>query len=85
VKQPTVNGRFRPCPLSINTMGFVIGRMAQALGLGRWRMKCRRTGSLMKAKPPTGFLATIGRFAVDAAGFVCGMQAEFMKCGPCQE
>src|SRR5476651_1810314 len=53
-EQPTVNGQVSPFPLAINTLGSV-RRMAQSLGVNSVEEMAAELGSLMKAKPPTGF------------------------------
>src|SRR6201995_4992690 len=53
-EQPTINGQVSPFPLAINTLGSA-KRMAQSLGAGSMDEIAAELGSLMKAKPPTGF------------------------------
>ncbi len=53
-EKPTVNGQVSPFPLAINTMGSH-RRMAMSLGTGSVDEAAAELGSLMKAKPPTGF------------------------------
>src|SRR5258708_35246920 len=53
-EQPTVNGQVSPFPLAINTLGSH-QRMAATLGVAPMDQLAAELGSLMKAKPPTGF------------------------------
>ena len=53
-EKPTVNGQISPFPLAINTMGSD-ARMAMSLGAASVDEVAAELGSLMKAKPPTGF------------------------------
>src|SRR6266700_1531682 len=53
-EKPTVNGQISPFPLAINTLGSH-RRMAIGLGAGSVDEAAAELGSLMKAKPPTGF------------------------------
>src|SRR5436189_114489 len=53
-EKPTVNGQISPFPLAINTLGSH-RRMAMSLGAGSVDEAAAELGSLMKAKPPTGF------------------------------
>src|SRR5580698_7243292 len=53
-EQPTVNGDVSPFPLAINTMGSW-KRMAMSMGANSVDEVAAELGSLMKAKPPTGF------------------------------
>ena len=54
IEKPTVNGRVSPFPVAINTMGSW-RRMALSLGAASVDEAAVELGSLMKAKPPTGF------------------------------
>ncbi len=54
IEQPTVNGQPSPFPLAINTMGSD-RRMAMSMGANSIEEVAAELGSLMKAKPPTGF------------------------------
>src|SRR6266853_3705692 len=53
-EKPTVNGQVSPFPLAINTLGSH-RRMAMSLGASSVDEVAAELGSLMKAKPPTGF------------------------------
>ncbi|HEV2331470.1 MAG TPA: UbiD family decarboxylase [Verrucomicrobiae bacterium] len=53
-EKPTVNGQVSPFPLAINTMGSW-KRMAMSMGAESVDAVAVELGSLMKAKPPTGF------------------------------
>jgi 4-hydroxy-3-polyprenylbenzoate decarboxylase len=57
-EKPTVNGAVSPTPLVINTLGSA-KRMAMSLGVGSVDELAAELGSLMKAKPPTGFKEAI--------------------------
>src|SRR5437773_133427 len=54
IERPTVNGSVSPFPLAINTLGSW-KRMAMSLGAASVDDAAAELGSLMKAKPPTGF------------------------------
>ncbi|HEX4342913.1 MAG TPA: UbiD family decarboxylase [Verrucomicrobiae bacterium] len=58
IEKPTVNGQVSPFPVAINTMGSW-KRMAASLGANSVDDAAAELGSLMKAKPPTGFRETI--------------------------
>src|SRR5277367_1895113 len=53
-EKPTVNDQVSPFPLAINTLGSW-KRMAMSLGADSVDEVAAELGSLMKAKPPTGF------------------------------
>ncbi|HEV2392387.1 MAG TPA: UbiD family decarboxylase [Verrucomicrobiae bacterium] len=53
-EKPTVNGQVSPFPLAINTLGSA-KRMAMSLGVESIEQVANELGSLLKAKPPTGF------------------------------
>lgn len=57
-EKPTVNGVVSPFPLAINTLGSH-KRMAMSLNANSVEEVANELGSLMKAKPPTGFRETI--------------------------
>src|SRR5438034_3361066 len=57
-EKPTVNGQVSPFPLAINTLGSH-KRMAMSMGANSVDEVANELGSLMKAKPPTGFRETI--------------------------
>src|SRR5512138_2450680 len=53
-EQPTVNGQVSSLPLAINTLGSW-KRMALSLNSDSIESVAAELGSLLKAKPPTGF------------------------------
>jgi 4-hydroxy-3-polyprenylbenzoate decarboxylase len=53
-EQPTVNGQVSPFPAALNTLGSW-KRMAMSLNAGSVEEVAADLGSLLKAKPPTGF------------------------------
>ena len=81
-EQPTVNGQPSPFPLAINTLGSH-RRMALSLGAGSVDEAAAELGSLMKAKPPTGF-----REALKLLGTALELRhakPKSVKSGPCKE
>src|SRR5688500_4883185 len=54
IEKPTVSGRISPFPLAINTLGSA-RRMAISMGAQSVESVAAELGSLMKAKPPTGW------------------------------
>src|SRR5436190_22844878 len=54
VEKPVVNGQLSPFPVAINTLGSW-QRMAMSLGVDTVDQAAADLGSLLKAKPPTGF------------------------------
>src|SRR3954468_11703152 len=54
IEKPTINGRVSPFPVAINTLGSE-KRMALSLRAESVATVAAELGSLMKAKPPTGF------------------------------
>src|SRR6266436_431875 len=81
-EKPTVNGQVSPFPLAINTMGSH-RRMAMSLGTGSVDEAADELGSLMKAKPPTGF-----KEAVKLLGTALDLRhakPKLVKNGPCKE
>src|SRR5580704_9217459 len=81
-EQPTVNGQPSPFPLAINTLGSE-RRMAQSLGVGSVEEAAAELGSLMKAKPPTGF-----REAMKLLGTALELRhakPKSVKSGPCKD
>src|SRR6185312_9459143 len=58
IEKPTVNGAVSPFPVAINAMGSS-KRMAMSLGSDSVDEVAAELGSLMKAKPPTGFREAI--------------------------
>src|SRR6516225_3496084 len=57
-EKPTINGVVSPFPVAINTMGSH-KRMAMSMGANSVEEVASELGSLMKAKPPTGFREAI--------------------------
>lgn len=81
-EQPTINGQVSPFPLAINTLGSE-RRMAQSLGVNSVEEVAAELGSLMKAKPPTGF-----REAIKLLGTALDLRhakPKTVKSGPCKE
>src|SRR6266567_3962933 len=81
-EKPTVNGQISPFPLAINTMGSH-RRMAMSLGAGSVDEAAAELGSLMKAKPPTGF-----KEALKLLGTALDLRhakPKAVKSGPCKE
>jgi 4-hydroxy-3-polyprenylbenzoate decarboxylase len=81
-EKPTVNGEVSPFPLAINTMGSW-KRMAMSLGADSVDEVAAELGSLMKAKPPTGF-----REAIKLLGQALDLRharPKVVKDGPCKE
>src|SRR5580658_926098 len=81
-EKPTVNGRVSPFPLAINTMGSW-KRMAMSLGADSVDEVAAELGSLMKAKPPTGF-----REAMKLLGTAMDLRhakPKIVRSGPCKD
>ncbi len=81
-EKPTVNGEVSPFPLAINTMGSH-KRMAMSMGANSVEEVANEFGSLMKAKPPTGF-----REAIKLLGQALDLRhakPKIVKDGPCKE
>ncbi len=81
-EKPTVNGQVSPFPVAINTLGSQ-RRMAQSLGVNSMDEVAAELGSLMKAKPPTGF-----REAIKLLGTALDLRhakPKTVKSGPCKE
>jgi 4-hydroxy-3-polyprenylbenzoate decarboxylase len=81
-EQPTVNGDVSPFPLAINTMGSW-KRMAMSMGAESVDEVAAELGSLMKAKPPTGF-----REALKLLGTALDLRhakPKMVTDGPCKE
>jgi len=81
-EKPTVNGEVSPFPLAINTMGSW-KRMALSLGANCVDEVAAELGSLMKAKPPTGF-----KEAIKLLGQALDLRhakPKVVKDGPCKE
>ena len=82
IEKPTVNGVVSPFPVAINTMGSW-KRMALSLGAGSVDEVAAELGSLMKAKPPTGF-----KEAIKLLGTALDLRhakPKVVKGGPCKE
>jgi 4-hydroxy-3-polyprenylbenzoate decarboxylase len=81
-ERPTVNGEVSPFPLAINTMGSW-ARMAISMGAESVDEVAAELGSLMKAKPPTGF-----REALKLLGTALDLRhakPKIVTDGPCKE
>jgi len=81
-EKPTVNGAEAAFPLAINTMGSH-KRMAMSMGANSVEEVAAELGSLMKAKPPTGF-----REAIKLLGQALDLRhakPKIVKDGPCKE
>jgi 4-hydroxy-3-polyprenylbenzoate decarboxylase len=82
IEKPTVNGVVSPFPVAINTLGSH-RRMALSLGAESVAEVAAELGSLMKAKPPTGF-----REAIKLLGTALDLRhakPKLVRSGPCQE
>src|SRR3954447_23973409 len=82
IEKPTVNGVVSPFPLAINTMGSH-RRMAMSLGANSIDEVAAELGSLMKAKPPTGFKETIK--LLGTALDLRHTKPKLVKAGPCKD
>ncbi|HZV35500.1 MAG TPA: UbiD family decarboxylase [Verrucomicrobiae bacterium] len=81
-EKPTIAGQISPFPVAINTMGSH-RRMAQSLGLNSIDEAAAELGSLMKAKPPTGF-----REAIKLLGTALDLRhakPKTVRTGPCKD
>jgi 4-hydroxy-3-polyprenylbenzoate decarboxylase len=81
-ERPTINGKVTSVPLAINTLGSN-RRMAMSLGAESIEAVAAELGSLMKAKPPTGF-----REAIKLLGTALDLRhakPKLVKSGPCKE
>src|SRR6516225_396788 len=81
-EKPTINGEVSPFPLAINTMGSW-KRMAMSMGADSVDAVAAELGSLMKAKPPTGF-----KEAIKLLGQALDLRharPKVVKDGPCKE
>jgi 4-hydroxy-3-polyprenylbenzoate decarboxylase len=81
-EKPTVNGVVSPFPVAINTMGSH-KRMAMSMGANSVEEVAAELGSLMKAKPPTGFRETIK--LLGQALDLRHAKPKIVKTGPCKE
>jgi 4-hydroxy-3-polyprenylbenzoate decarboxylase len=82
IEKPTVGGEISPFPLAINTLGSA-KRMAMSLGAESVEAAAAELGSLVKAKPPTGF-----REALKLLGTALDLRHAKPKLvgnGPCKE
>src|SRR3954468_13726498 len=82
IEKPTINGRVSPFPVAINTLGSE-KRMALSLRAESVATVAAELGSLMKAKPPTGF-----REAIKLMGTALDLRhakPKMVKTGPCKE
>jgi len=82
IEKPTVNGQVSPFPVAINTMGSW-KRMAASLGAESVDAAAAELGSLMKAKPPTGW-----REAIKLLGQALDLRhakPKIVKDGACKE
>ena len=81
-EKPTVNGVVSPFPVAINTMGSW-KRIAMSLGVNSVDDAAAELGSLLKAKPPTGF-----REAIQLLGTALDLRhakPKLVNGGPCKE
>ena len=81
-EQPSVNGDVSPFPLAINTMGSW-KRMAMSLGAHSVDEAAAELGSLMKARPPTGFREAIK--LLSTALDLRHAKPKMVADGPCKE
>jgi len=82
IEKPTVNGQMSPFPVAINTLGSE-KRMAMSLRADSVEGVAAELGSLMKAKPPTGF-----KEAIKLLGTALDLRhakPKMVKTGPCKE
>src|SRR5512135_2582110 len=82
IEKPTVNGKTSQFPLAINTLGSW-KRMAMSLNAGSVDEAAAELGSLMKARPPTGF-----REALKLLGTALELRhakPKLVTSGPCKE
>jgi 4-hydroxy-3-polyprenylbenzoate decarboxylase len=82
IEKPTINGQISPFPIAINTLGSH-RRMAMSLGANSIDEAASELGSLMKAKPPTGFKETIK--LLGTALDLRHAKPKLVKDGPCKE
>ncbi len=81
-EKPTVNGKISPFPVAINTMGSW-KRMAMSMSAETVGDVADELGSLMKAKPPTGFKEAIK--LLGTALELRHAKPKTVKTGPCKE
>ncbi len=82
IEKPTVNGVVSPFPVAINTMGSQ-KRMAMSMGAESVDAVAAELGSLMKAKPPTGFREAVK--LLSTALDLRHAKPKLVKNGPCKE
>jgi len=82
IEKPTVNGQPSPFPVAINTMGSH-KRMALSLGASSVDDVAAELGSLMKAKPPTGFREALK--LLSTALDLRHAKPKLVNDGPCKE
>jgi len=82
IEKPTVSGNVSPFPLAINTLGSA-RRMAMSMGVESVDVVAAELGSLMKARPPTGFRQAI-KLVVTALD-LRHARPRPVKSGPCKE
>lgn len=82
IEKPTVNGEVSPFPVAINTMGSW-KRMAMSMSAESVEDVAEELGSLMKAKPPTGFKEAVKLFGT--ALELRHAKPKVVKTGPCKE
>ena len=81
-EKPTVNGKVSPFPVAINTMGSW-KRMAMSMGAESVEDVANELGSLMQAKPPTGFKEAIK--LLGTAIELRHAKPKIVKTGACKE
>src|SRR6516165_743117 len=81
-EKPTVNGEVSPFPLAINTMGSW-KRMAMSMGADSVDEVAAELGSLLNAKPPTGFKEAIT--LLGQAFDLRHAKPKSVNSGPCKE
>jgi 4-hydroxy-3-polyprenylbenzoate decarboxylase len=82
IEKPTIEGRVSPFPVAINTMGSA-RRMAMSLRAHSIEEVAAELGSLMKAKPPTGFKEALK--LLGTALELRHAKPKSVKNGPCKE
>ncbi len=81
-EKPTINGVVSPFPVAINTLGSH-KRMAMSMGAETVDAVAKELGSLMKAKPPTGFKEAIK--LLGTALELRHAKPKTVKSGPCKD
>ena len=82
IEKPTVNGEVSPFPVAINTMGSW-KRIAMSMSAEAVEDVAEELGSLMTAKPPTGFKEAVKLFGT--ALELRHAKPKVVKTGPCKE